>query len=65
MLSLWISPKITFTMDAGCVQLGWTKEPCPITSEIRDWEKSFRDDSDVRMPRYGYKPEDADNVVAY
>lgn len=49
----------------GCVKLGWTKEPCPITSEMRDWVKSFRDDSDVRMPRFGYKPEDAERVVAH
>jgi integrase len=49
----------------GCVKLGWTKEPCPINSEMRDWVKSFRDDSDVRMPRFGYKPEDAERVVAH
>lgn len=49
----------------GCTMLGWTKDPCPITSEMRDWVKSFRDDSDVRMPRFGYMPEDAEKVVAY
>jgi integrase len=49
----------------GCVKLGWTKEPCPITSEMREWVKSFRDDSDVRMPRFGYRPEDAEKVVAH
>ncbi len=49
----------------GCVKLGWTKQPCPINSEIRDWVKSFRDDSDVRMPRFGYKPEDSERVVAH
>jgi hypothetical protein len=37
----------------GCTKLGWTKEPCPITPELREWVKSFRDDSDVRSPRYG------------
>lgn len=49
----------------GCTKLGWTKEPCPITPELREWVKSFRDDSDVRSPRYGYKPEDAERVVSY
>jgi integrase len=49
----------------GCTKLGWTKEPCPITPELRDWVKSFRDDSDVRSPRFGYKPEDAEKVVSY
>jgi len=49
----------------GCVKLGWTKDACPITPELRDWVKPFRDDSDVRMPRFGYKPDDAERVVAH
>jgi integrase len=49
----------------GCTRLGWTKASCPITPELRDWVKSFRDDSDVRSPRFGYRPEDAEKVVAY
>jgi integrase len=49
----------------GCTKLGWTNEPCPITPELREWVKSFRDDSDVRAPRFGYKPEDAERVVSY
>jgi len=49
----------------GCTRLGWTKTPCPITPELRDWAKSFRDDSDVRSPRFGYRPDDAERVVAY
>ena len=49
----------------GCTKLGWTRTPCPITPELREWMKSFRDDSDVRVPRFGYRPEDAERVVAY
>jgi integrase len=49
----------------GCTRLGWTKTPCPITPELRDWAKSFRDDSDVRSPRFGYQPDDAERVVTY
>jgi len=49
----------------GCSKLGWTKSSCPITPELRKWVKSFRDDSDVRAPRFGYKPEDAEKVVTY
>jgi len=49
----------------GCTKLGWTKEPCPITLALREWVKSFRDDSDVRSPRFGYQPEDAERVVSY
>ena len=49
----------------GCVQLGWTKAPCPMTPELRAWVKSFRDDSNVRAPRFGYHPEDAEKLVVY
>jgi integrase len=49
----------------GSARLGWTKASCPITPEFREWVKSFRDDSDVRSPRFGYRPEDAEKVVAY
>jgi integrase len=49
----------------GCTRLGWTKTPCPITPELRDWAKSFRDDSAVRSPRFGYRPDDAERVVAH
>ena len=49
----------------GCTRLGWTKAPCPVTPEFREWVKSFRDDSDVRSPRFGYQPDDAEKVVAY
>lgn len=49
----------------GCTKLGWTKESCPITPELREWVKTFRDDSDVRSPRFGYRPEDAEKVVAF
>lgn len=49
----------------GCVKLGWTKDQSPITPELREWVKSFRDDSEVRMPRFGYRPEDAKRVVKY
>jgi integrase len=49
----------------GCTKLGWTKNPNPVTKELRDWVKSFRDDSDVRSPRFGYRPEDAEKVIKY
>jgi integrase len=49
----------------GCTKLGWTKEPCPITQALREWVKSFRDDSNVCAPRFGYKPEDTERIVSY
>lgn len=52
-------------VQLGCTKLGWTKCPSPITQELRDWVKSFRDDSDVRAPRFGYRSEDAESVVLY
>ena len=49
----------------GCTQLGWIKAPTPITPEMRAWVKSFRDDSDVRAPRFGYRTEDSEKVVEF
>jgi integrase len=49
----------------GCTQLGWTKDPTPITPELREWLKSFRDDSNVRAPRFGYRTEDSVRVVEF
>ena len=49
----------------GCTQLGWTKDSTPITPELREWVKSFRDDSEVRAPRFGYRAEDSEKVVEF
>jgi integrase len=49
----------------GCTKPGWISDPCPITTELREWVKSFRDDSNVRMPWFGYRPEDAERVISY
>jgi integrase len=49
----------------GCTQLDWIKDPTPITPELRAWVKSFRDDSDVRSPRFGYRTEDSEKVVEF
>ena len=49
----------------GCTKLGWTKDENPITPELRAWTKTFRDDSDVRSPRFGYKTEDSQKVVSF
>ncbi len=49
----------------GCVQVGWTQAPSPITEELREHVKAYRDDGDVRQPRFGYLPEDAERILAY
>jgi len=49
----------------GCVQVGWTDVPSPITEELREHVKTYRDDGDVRQPRFGYIPEDAERILAY
>ena len=43
----------------GCTKPGWIKAPCLITPELREWVKSFLDDSDVCTSRFGYQPEGA------
>jgi len=47
----------------GCVQVGWTQAPSPITDELREHVKTYRDDGDVRQPRFGYLPEDAERIL--
>ena len=37
----------------GCVRVGWTQAPSPITDELREHVKTYRDDGDVRQPRFG------------
>jgi len=49
----------------GCVQVDWTDAPSPITNELRKHVKTYRDDGDVRQPRFGYIPEDAERILAY
>ena len=49
----------------GCKKLGWTRIDNPVTEELRNHVKSFRDDFSVRSPRYGYQDEDAERIVQY
>lgn len=49
----------------GCKKIGWVKGENPITPELRMHIKTFRDDYNVRRPRYGYQPEDARRIVQY
>ncbi len=49
----------------GCVQVGWTYAPSPVTEELREHVKAYRDDGDVRQPRFGYLPEDAERILTY
>lgn len=49
----------------GCKKLGWTKSASPITSELREHLKIYSDDFSVRIPRYGYKSDDAEKIIEY
>lgn len=49
----------------GCKALGWTKIENPVTPPLREHIKSFRDDFNVRHPRYGYASKDAERFVQY
>jgi integrase len=49
----------------GCVKVGWTRSASPITDELREHIRTYRDDGDVRQPRFGYIPEDAELILAY
>jgi integrase len=47
----------------GCVAVGWTKAPSPITDELRAHVKTYNEDGNVRQPRFGYIPEDAERII--
>jgi integrase len=49
----------------GSKQLGWTRMDNPVTPELRAHIKTYRDNFGVRSPRYGYRQEDAERIVAY
>jgi len=49
----------------GCLHVGWTQAPSPINEELREHVKAYRDDGDVRQPRFGYLPEDAERILQY
>ena len=47
----------------GCEQVGWIESPSPITATLRAHVKTFREDGNVRKPRFGYIPEDAERII--
>jgi hypothetical protein len=49
----------------GCVKVGWTRSPSPVTDELREHVRTYRDDGDVRQPRFGYIQEDAERILVY
>lgn len=49
----------------GCKKLGWIKIPSPITAELRKHLKTYSDDFNVRVPRYGFNPADAERIINY
>ena len=49
----------------GCYKEGWVKGTNVVTDELRAHVKAYRDDSDVRKPRFGYRPEDAERLLAH
>ena len=49
----------------GCKKLGWIRMECPITEDLRNHLKSYKDDFSVRVPRYGYDKNDTEKIVNY
>ena len=47
----------------GCTRLGWTRLPSPVTEELREHVKAYRDDGDMHLPRYGYAEGDAERIL--
>lgn len=47
----------------GCKQKKWIKGQSPVTPKLRKHVRNYRDDGDVRKPRFGYQPVDALELV--
>jgi integrase len=47
------------------VYVGGTHAPSPITDELREHVRAYRDDGNLRQPRFGYIPEDAERILTY
>jgi len=47
----------------GCKQKGWVKGRSPVTQRLRKHVRDYRDDGDVRAPRFGYQLEDAPLII--
>jgi integrase len=43
----------------------WIKGWSPIGSKLREHVREYREDGNVRAPRFGYKPEDALRIIAH
>ena len=49
----------------GCRKAGWVKGSSPITPELREHVRSYRDDGNIRAPRFGYQLEDCPRIIAH
>src|SRR5258706_1017574 len=49
----------------GCRRLRWTPLPSPLTPELREHVKAYRDDGDVHQPRFGYHEDDVIRIVEH
>ncbi len=49
----------------GCRRLRWTRLSSPVTPELRQHVRAYRDDGHVHLPRFGYYEEDAIRIVDY
>jgi integrase len=49
----------------GCRRLRWTRLPSPVSPELREHVRAYRDDGHVHLPRFGYREEDAVRIVEH
>ncbi len=52
-------------VNMGCRRLRWTRLQSPVTTELRDHVRAYRDDGHVHLPRFGYREEDAIRIVEH
>jgi integrase len=50
-------------LHQACRRRKWVKGRSPINGTLRQHVREYRDDGDVRAPRFGYLPEDAPRII--
>jgi hypothetical protein len=49
----------------GCRKARWVKGHSPVTKKLREHVHGYRDDGDIRAPRFGYATEDCPRIIAH
>jgi integrase len=49
----------------GCIKVGWVSSCSPVNEDLRAHVKGYSNDGNSRQPRFGYRTEDAERIIAF